>query len=268
MGARTSYEPGTFSWVDLATSDLEGATAFYSGLFGWETEGTATPDGGTYVMCRIDGADVAGMGSQPPEQTEQGVPPHWNNYVTVASADEATARAEELGGSVLVPPFDVMEAGRMAVIADPTGAPLCVWEPHASIGAELVNEPGALTWNELSTTDVDAAAGFAGELFGWSVEEIDTGGGPRYWSIKHAGAAGGINGGMRELAPEQVEQGVPPHWMPYFVVESAQAAADRAADLGGGLAFGPLELPNGWTIAVLHDPQGGFFAVFEGETDD
>lgn len=266
MGTRDSYEPGTFSWVDLATSDPQGAKAFYGGLFGWEYEDAEVPDGGTYTMCRLAGADVAGIGPLPQEQASMGIPPHWNSYVTVTDADASAARARELGGAVLAGPFDVLEAGRMAVLADPTNAPISIWQPAGHIGAGRVNEPGALTWNELSTSDVRAAARFYEELFGWRVEELDTGGGPRYWSIRHDGAAAERNGGMRELAPEQLEAGIPPHWMPYFVADSAAAAGARAQELGGGLAFGPMTIPTG-TFAVLHDPQRAFFAVFEGQTD-
>jgi uncharacterized protein len=267
MGTRTSYEPGVFSWVDLATTDVDGAKAFYGGLFGWSYDDQPIPEGGSYAMCRLDGSDVAGLGSMPAAQREMDIPPHWNNYVTVASADEAARRAEELGGQVLAPAFDVMDVGRMAVIADPTGAPLSVWQPRTHPGAGLVNEPGAFTWNELSTHDVDAAKSFLEPLFGWRVEEIDTQGGPRYWTIGHDSAAAGRNGGVRELAPEQREAGVPPHWMPYFVVESADDASRHAGELGGSTPFGPIDLPMGARIAVLTDPQGAWFAIFEGETD-
>ena len=193
------------------------------------------------------------------------MPPNWFNYVTVADADAAAARARELGGAVHAGPFDVMENGRMAVIADPTGAMFGVWQPRDTIGATLVNDPGCLTMNELSTNDVPRAIEFYEGLFGWKVEKLDTQGGPPYWSIRHAGAAGGPNGGMRELAPEQ--EGVPPHWMPYITAGSADDTIASARDAGGSLVFGPLEIPAG-RFAVLHDPQGAFFAIFEGEVDE
>lgn len=268
MGTRTRYEPGTFSWVDMATTDTEAAKEFYTGLFGWETEDNQVPGGGVYIMCRIGGANVAAISTQPEQMAAQGLPPLWNSYVTVAGADEAASRAKELGGQVISEPFDVMEAGRMAVIADPAGAALMVWEPRDQIGAGRVNDPGCLTWNDLSTSDVGAAERFYSDLFGWSFEPVDTGGAPPYWTIAHGGGAAGRNGGMRELAPEQLESGIPPHWMPYFTVESAARAADRTRELGGTLHFGPMELPTGARIAVLGDPQGAIFAIFEGEVDD
>lgn len=265
MGTRTEYAPGTFSWIDLSTTDPEGAKAFYTDLFGWEPEDADTGDGGIYTMFRLGGSAVAGASLQQEAERETGVAPHWNNYVTVADVGQIVERVDELGGSVLLPAFDVLESGRMAAIADPTGAALMLWEPRASIGAERVNDPGCLTWNELSTTDPARAREFYGELFGWEAEKLDTGDGPDYWAINHEGAAAGRNGGIRELAPEQ--ENVPPHWMPYFTVESAADAVAKASELGGASHFGPMDLPNG-RIAVLGDPQGAIFAIFEGEVDD
>jgi predicted enzyme related to lactoylglutathione lyase len=268
MGKRERYEPGTFSWVELGTTDPEAAKAFYGELFGWEAEDVPVPDSGPYTLLRLRGETVAAMYEQPAEQREAGVPPNWFSYVTVAGADEAAAAVKAAGGAVHAGPFDVMEAGRMAVVADPTGAMLGAWEPRESIGATLVNDPGCLSFNELSTDDVAKASEFYGEVFGWRVEPIDTGGGPPYWMIRHDGAAQGMNGGMRELAPEQVEGGMPPSWMPYFAVESVDETVAKATERGGQLGFGPMDLPTDARIAVLGDPQGAFFAIFEGEVDD
>lgn len=265
MGRRERYEPGTFSWVDVTTTDPEGAKSFYTELFGWEVEDMPVPGGSTYSMARVGGDYVAAISPQPEQQREVGVPPNWTNYITVASADETAARAAELGGNAHAEPFDVMEVGRMAVIADPTGAFFAIWEPRRHIGAQRVNDPGCLTWNELSTNDVPAAIEFYSALFGWEVSDLDTGGGPAYWSIGHAGGAGGRNGGMRELAPEQA--GVPPHWMPYFTVDSVEDAGETATRLGGTHHVGPLDVGAG-RISILGDPQGAVFGVFEGERDD
>jgi predicted enzyme related to lactoylglutathione lyase len=268
MGKRTSYEPGTFSWIELHTSDVDAAKSFYGELFGWEADDVPLPEeagGGVYTLAKLDGGTVAAITPLQPQQREAGVPPNWLSYVTVADADAAAARAGELGGAVHAGPFDVMEDGRMAVIADPTGAMFGVWQPRNSIGATLVNDPGSLTMNEISTNDVPRATEFYEGLFGWSVEELDTQGAPRYWAIRHDGAARGLNGGMRELAPEQ--QGVPPHWMPYITSGSADGTIATAKEAGGSLVAGPLDIPSG-RIAVLHDPQGAYFAIFEGEVDE
>src|SRR5213592_4182251 len=165
MGKRTGYAPGTFSWVDLTTSDAAAAKAFYGRLFGWDFEDNEIPGGGTYTMCKVKGDYVCAI----PSSTDQ-APPHWNSYVTVTSTDESAAKAKELGASLIEEPFDVLEAGRMALVQDQTGAALCVWEPRQTIGAGRVNEPGCLTWNELQTPDVDAAGSFYRELFGWTTQ--------------------------------------------------------------------------------------------------
>jgi predicted enzyme related to lactoylglutathione lyase len=160
-----------------------------------------------------------------------------------------------------------MDAGRMAVIGDPTGAMVGVWQAGSSIGATLVNDPGCLTMNELSTNDVERSREFYARVFGWSYESLDTGDGPPYWAIRHPGAARGLNGGMRELAPRQSEAGIPPHWMPYFTVESVDRAITTTTDAGGGVLAAAFDIPAG-RIAALGDPQGAAFAIFEGEVDD
>ena len=155
----------------------------------------------------------------------------------------------------------------MAVIADPTGAVFGVWQARDSIGATVVNDPGCLTSNELSTSDPARASEFYSALFGWRFNEQDTQGGPPYWTIEHDGAVRGANGGMRELAPQQREAGIPPHWMPYFTVVSVDDAIATTKDAGGTIIAGPIEIPPG-RIAVLGDPQGAVFGIFEGEVDD
>jgi uncharacterized protein len=254
MGKRTEHAPGTFSWVDLTTDDAPAAKEFYGELFGWEFEDNEVPGGGTYTMCKVDGDYVAAI----PGSTDQ-APPHWNSYVTVASADETAAKAKELGGSLFMEPFDVMDAGRMALIQDPTGAAFCVWEPRDAIGAQRVNEPGALTWNELHTPDPAKAVEFYSGLFGWSAEEMETGeGNPSYRVIRNGERT---NGGIMDA-----QQGEPPNWVPYFVVESRDDAVARIKELGGRELF-QTDMEMG-RIAIATDPQGAPFAVWEGDTDD
>ncbi len=258
MGERTQYAPGTFSWADLATTDSDAAKGFYASLLGWEAEDVPIPDGGVYSMQRRGGRDVAAIAPQPQAQREAGVPPIWQSYVTVESADATAERAGELGATVHAPPFDVMEAGRMAVIQDPQGAFLMLWEPKQHIGAGLVNTPGALCWNELASPDVDASASFYGELFGWDFEPLE--GGPmRYLTIKNGGSN---NGGMRETQPEE-----PPNWLAYFAVDDVSAAMARAEELGGGTIAGPFDLSMG-KIGIVRDPQGAVFALYAGHLED
>lgn len=267
MGKRSEYAPGVFSWIELSTTDPAGAKRFYGEVFGWEFQDDEIPGGGVYTMARTRGDDVAGIMEQPEPQRTAGVPPNWLCYLTVGVADEAASRAAALGGTVHAGPFDVLDAGRMAVIADPTGAMFAVWQAREQIGSGRVNEPGTLTWNELATGDVPAVVPFYQELFGWAVTEIDTGGGPRYWTIAHEGAAAGRNGGIRELLPEQAQAGVPPHWLPYLAVEWVDASLATAGRLGGQTLVPPTSVPAG-RFAVLTDPQGATLAIFEGALDD
>lgn len=266
MGTRAKYEPGTFCWVDLSTTDVDAAKRFYSELLGWEYSDEPA-NGGVYSMARRYGAEVALVYSQLEHERALGLPSHWNNYVSTDDADRAAERAKELGGSVLAEPFDVFDSGRMAVIADPAGAVFCVWQPREHIGAGHVNDAGCLTWNELSTSGVERAKTFYSALFGWRFETLETGDGPPYWVIGHDGAAMGRNGGLRELSSEETGAGVPPNWMPYFTVESLQTTNEKAKASGASILYGPVPIGVG-IIAVLKDPTGAVFAVFEGEVDD
>ena len=160
MAERTSHAPGTISWTDLETTDQDGAKAFYGALFGWEYEDMPVGEGATYSMAKLNGRSAAAMSGQRAEDAARGVPPHWNLYVTVADVDAAASAVAGAGGQVFAEPFDVFDAGRMAVIADPNGAALCLWQPGTNIGAEVVNEPGALTWADTATTDAPAAQAF------------------------------------------------------------------------------------------------------------
>ncbi|HEY7564296.1 MAG TPA: VOC family protein [Acidimicrobiia bacterium] len=268
MGQRTQYAPGVFNWVELSTTNPDAAKVFYGKVLGWKAEDEPVPDeygGGVYTALRLDDAVVASLQDQPPPQREAGVPPHWLSCVAVANADATAAKAVELGGMVHTT-YDVMTKARMAIIVDPTGAYFGAWQAGDLAGAERVNDPGCLTSNELSTDDVDRAAAFYTDLFGWRIEEIDTHGGPRYWGIHHEGAASSLNGGMRQLSAGQ--KGLPPYWMPYFTVANVDYAVATATDGGGKVLMKPVELPTGSKIAVLSDPQGATFAIFEGRVDD
>ena len=162
MPDRTEYAEGIPNWVDIQTSDQDAAKRFYRAIFGWEYEDLPMEGGAVYSMARLRGKQVAALAPLPPQQ---GIPPHWNSYIATTDVDAVTSRAADAGGAVLMPPMDVMDAGRMAVVADPTGAPIALWQAKNNIGAEVVNEPGAYTWNELQTPDVDAAAAFFSNMF-------------------------------------------------------------------------------------------------------
>lgn len=254
MGERTEYATGTFSWTDLGTTDPDGAKAFYGGLFGWEHEDVPVGGERTYTMLRVNGRSVCALYRQ---QTE-GAPPAWLSYVTVDDAEASAGYANQLGGGVISEPFDVMDAGRMAVLADPQGAVFAVWEPREVAGAELVNDPGALCLNQLNTSDPEDAQRFYGELFGWRTEAVGTDE-QDYWGIFNGDA---LNGGMMPLPPEAG----PPHWLVYFTSAELDGSVTKLAELGGEVLVAPMPIQSG-RIAVAKDPQGAVFGLFEGEVD-
>jgi uncharacterized protein len=257
MGERTSHAPGTFSSVDLATSDADAAESFYGGLFGWKSEDMGGA-GGTYTIFRLDGKHVAGCFEA--ADGRPGTPPRWNSYITVQDVDASVARATELGGSVLMEAQDVAQIGRMAMIADPTGAAVALWEPRGAIGAELVNAPGAPCWNDLGTTDVDAAMTFYGELFGWTFEEVSGA------ESRHRIRNGENENGSLYLQGEE-ERGVPPNWLVYFATADLEGSDARVTELGGAVIVDPLEVAAGGRISVATDPQGAPFGLFDGPLD-
>ena len=256
MGERSEYMPGTFCWADLTTTDQEAAKRFYGALFDWEADDRPVGDGTSYSMMRLRGKDAAAISPQPPQQREAGLPPVWNSYVSVTSADDAAARAKALGANVHAGPFDVLSAGRMAVLQDPQGAFFLVWEPRDHYGAAVVNGPGALSWNDLATSNVEAAAEFYGELFGWSIAPFDSGDDP-YMAIRNGDA---YNGGIRQLERE----GAPPHWLVYFGIDDLDAALARVEELGGSKLAGPIDIQVG-SVGVAQDPQGAVFALYAGQ---
>jgi predicted enzyme related to lactoylglutathione lyase len=246
----TRHEPGSFCWPELATTDEGGAKRFYTTLFDWSYEDSPAGPDMIYTMLKKKGKDVGALYKLGPEQ--KGVPPHWNVYVSVASADATAKKAKDLGGKVLMEPFDVMDFGRMAIVEDQQGARICLWEAKKHIGASVVNEPGALCWAELDTTDVDSARGFYTELFGWGAKVSET-----YTEWQQGGTSiGGLMTIPKEWGP------APPNWLVYFAVSDPDATAKKAADLGGGSVVPPMDIPGAGRFAVLRDPQGAVFAIY------
>jgi predicted enzyme related to lactoylglutathione lyase len=251
----TRHAPGSFCWLDLSTTDPEGARKFYSQLFNWGMADVPVQDM-KYTLIQLKGKDIGGLAAQMKEQRDMGVPPNWTSYVSVTSASQAAEKAASLGGKVLVPAFDVMDHGRMAVIQDPTGAVFAVWEPKSHIGASFVNEPGALCWNELMTTNTDVAGRFYTQLFGWKSESMPMGPGQTYTLFKNGDVS---TAGMMAISPEMGP--VPPNWMPYFMVENTDAKVAEAKKLGGQSHVPPTDVPNVGRFSILMDPQGAAFAV-------
>ena len=253
MGEREGYPPGIFCWADLGTTDADAAKAFYTSVFGWEAEDTAVGEGGVYTTFRLDGRDVAAL-YEMGEEERSTLTPHWSSYVAVEDVDALAPKVLDLGGEVLAHPFDVMQAGRMTALRDPTGATLHLWQAREQIGAGRVNDPGCMVWNELATPDPARARDFFAELLGWTVEPEESG----YGVIK---AGSTLNGGIR---PPQ--DGEPTHWLVYFTAESLDDTIKKVKDAGGSVITGPADTPVG-RVAAVSDPQGAAFALFEGDVD-
>jgi predicted enzyme related to lactoylglutathione lyase len=246
MGEVAGYPNGTFCWVDLSTPDVAGAKAFYAGLLGWQTEDLPA-DRGAYTMCRLQGRDVAGIR----EHTGDGGA-GWDSSVSVDDLDAATARARELGATVLAEPFEVPGAGRKATLRDPSGAVVSLWQPGGHPGAGLVNEVGTWSWNELVTPDLAAARAFYAELFGWNAEDIP---GPLPRTSFTLGNL--LVGGGHAPAPQE---GPAARWTVSFAVDDADRSAARARQLGGAVLLPPMYVPFG-RFAIVADPGGASFSV-------
>jgi predicted enzyme related to lactoylglutathione lyase len=250
-----TYAPGTFCWADLGTPDAAAAKRFYTSLFGWSAEDRPMGPDGFYTMLQLDGRAVAALYQQ--DAAQHGMPPHWLSYLSVASADEVARRARELGGTTLMEPFDVLDVGRMAMVQDPTGGIVALWEPRSHAGAAIVGEPGSICWNELATTDPARAGGFYSALLGWAAEIHPMGAGA-YAMFTDQGAS---RGGMVAIAPSRGP--VPPHWLLYFAVRDIEGQTALAQSLGGSVRVPPTDAPGVGRFAVLADPQGAEFAAIQ-----
>jgi predicted enzyme related to lactoylglutathione lyase len=249
MSERTSYEPGTPSWVDLSTSDPAAAKEFYGGLFGWEaTDAGSVEETGGYAMFTLRGKQVAGVSPlMDPNQ-----PQVWSTYISTDDADAAVARARDAGAQVVVEPMDVMDAGRMAFVAHPAGGFVGMWQPGNHIGAQLVNEPGSLSWNQLHTRDKEGAAAFYGAVFGWTLGDF---GGMGVWNLGENGI-----GGIMDMPPGSPDE-LPAFWMTIFSVADADESVAKASELGGAVVSPPTDLEGIGRFALLTDPQGVYFGI-------
>jgi predicted enzyme related to lactoylglutathione lyase len=246
------HAPGTFCWIENATTDQNAAKAFYGSLFGWTPNDNPMGEDGVYTIFLRESRTVAAAYTLSKMELEGHIPPHWNLYISVESADSAAERAANLGGTVLAPPFDVMDFGRMAVVQDPTGAIFCLWQAKTHIGVSVRDEPGSLCWADLNTSDPAKASAFYSGLFGWTMDSHDE----TYMEIKsgdkHIGGIAPLRG-----------PNVPPHWMIYFWVEDCDATAAKAKELGAKAYMEPFTMENVGRIAVLADPQAAVFALYQ-----
>jgi predicted enzyme related to lactoylglutathione lyase len=280
MLERTTYPAGVPCWVDLAAPDLDAAVAFYSQLFTWQFEEALAPDAsGRYCLARLERGRVAGLGALDPVARHS---PAWTTYVSVDSANDTAARVIAAGGTLVAAPLAVGAAGRMALIADPAGAVLGVWQPGTTIGAELVNAPRTWNWSNLSTRAVAEARAFYGQVFGWEATPVDFGAGESFmWRVpgygdfleqhhpgvqamhRDAGAPAGFTdaiGWLQPMTGDQSPADPPPHWAVTFSVDDTDRIAHRADHLGGKIVVPPFDVPYA-RIAVIADPHGAVFTI-------
>ncbi len=269
MSERDEYIPGVPCWVDASYRDPESVLPFYRGLFGWEFIPASATPGERFFIATINGASTAGIGELPADHPPV---PAWNTYVAVTDADQAVARVRAAGGEVLAPAFDVLDAGRMAILKDPQGAVFCVWQAGETNGAKLVNEHGAVNFNTLRTPDLEAAKQFYREVFGWTTLVMA---GSQFWTLPGYGdyletIVPGMRQGAADMGAAGFEDVVAvlepltgdqqPHWHVTFAVNDADAAAAEAATLGGSVLVPPLDAPY-VRLTVLADPAGTPFTA-------
>ncbi len=252
------HPPGAFCWIELATTDQNAAKSFYGALFGWAVYDVPMGPNDCYTMFQLEGRDTAAAYTLRREQRSQGVPPHWMIYVGTESADTTADRAAQLEGKVLAPPFDVYDVGRMAVLQDPTGATFSVWQAKKHSGTGIAGVDGTLCWADLSTPNQERAGSFYSGLFGWKIVKEDEDPAHNYWHIVNGEE---FIGGIPPAS--QRNPNIPPHWLAYFAVSDCDAKATKAKQLDAKLFLPPMNVEDVGRMAVLADPQGAVFAIFQ-----
>jgi predicted enzyme related to lactoylglutathione lyase len=250
------YAPGTPSWVELSSPDPDASAAFYSGALGWSASEPGAPETGGYRMFQSEGKNVAGLMGH----MQEGQPTAWMTYIAVADAEQTAERAQTAGGTLVMGPIDVMDLGRMAVLADPTGAVFGIWQAKAFAGADLVNEPVSLVWNEVHTSDTEADKAFYSSVFGWSAGRPSFEGAPdsyTVWQLDGRNVAG-----MMQMVEGMFPPGTPPHWSVCFAVADADATVASAREHGGTVVAEPVDMPIGRFAAII-DPQGAWFTIMQ-----
>lgn len=251
------HPSGSFCWVELHTTDQAAAKTFYGSLFEWTPHDNPMGPNDYYTEFKLQGREAAAACTLRPDEKSQGIPPYWMIYISVDNADAAAAKAQQLEGKTFGPAFDVMDAGRMAVVQDPTGSVFCVWQKNKNAGIGIAQVNGTLCWADLSTPDPKRASDFYSGLFGWQLitDPKDPSG---YLHIKNGEH---FIGGIPPASHRQ--PGVPAHWMAYFQVDDVDATANKAKEMGAKLHLPPMSMEGVGRMSVIADPQGAVFAIFK-----
>jgi len=253
------YKPGSFCWIELATTDQNAAKKFYGSLFGWTANDNPMGPGEVYTIFQLQGRAAAAGYTLRADQRARGVPPHWVPYIAVESADASADRAAKAGGTILMPPFDVMTFGRMAVLKDPTGAAFCIWQAKGESANSIGGVDGTLCWADLNTSDPARAGKFYSDVFGWKLHE-DTDDDPPS-GYTHIENQGDFIGGIPPVRGNNPR--TPPHWLLYFQASNCDATAAKAKQLGAKFFLEPMTMENVGRFGILADPQGATFAIFQ-----
>ena len=259
MTTQNEFKQGEFCWIELSTKDVSQAKKFYGELFGWSFDDMPAGPGMTYSMAKLDGKHVGGLFEMGAEMAKM-MPTAWASYISVGDVDAITAKAEASGGKVMKPAFDVMDVGRMSVVADPTGAVFCLWQEKKGNRTMVKGEPGSLCWNEVFTTNVDRAGAFYRDVLGYGLEPHDMGPMGVYTLLKAPGVKDSV-GGMMPMPKEM--QGVPSHWLAYIAVTDVDASTKKATDLGAEVMAPPMDIPNIGRFSIVADPGGAAIALYK-----
>lgn len=244
------YRPGTFCWAELATPDIDASLEFYRPLFGWRS---VEPYYNSHRVLHIDGADVAALHASP-DTTSNG-DARWLVYVASPDVDEAVMQTIRHGGELVAGPEDVYEDRRLALVKDPTGAMLGLWQDKGHAGAQVANQPGTICWCELVTDNTERAARFFQRLLRWSTQVQDLG-----HLVYTTFLAGDVAcGGMYPM--DESWAGETPHWTPYFRVRNCDATVELAVDIGAEVKIPPTVIPGFGRFSLMADPQGALFSV-------
>lgn len=260
MPTYTKFEHGDFSWVDLGTTDAEAAKRFYGGLFGWTFQDMPAGPDMTYTFAKIGENVVGGLYKMGAEMTGMGIPTHWMSYINVDDVDARTNKVAGNGGKVMKGPFDVMDQGRMSVVQDPSGGTIAFWQAKKQTHTMVKRDPGSMCWNELLTTNVDAAGKFYASTIGWKTEGMDMGPMGVYTLFSRDGSKETQVGGMMA----HPMKGAPSAWLAYFATTDVDGSVKKVNELGGKVITPAMDIPNVGRFAIVQDPQGGVFALFKG----
>jgi predicted enzyme related to lactoylglutathione lyase len=257
MSVVEKHAPGSFCWVELGTTNAKAAKTFYTNLFGWQPNDMPLGPDQFYTMLQMGGKEIGALYELDESMRRMGIAPHWMHYITVDSADQSAADVKALGGKVMKEPFDVFDAGRMAVIEDPTRAAFALWQPNRHIGTRIVGEPGTLCWCELITGDKPKALEFYTKLFKWTTK-TNPSDPQQYTEISNQGRP---IGGAMQMSKDWGD--APAHWMAYFLVANCDTSAARIQELGGAVKMPAMDIPKVGRFAVVTDPQEAVFAIFQ-----